>query len=232
MRFGAPERPCLPRSLGMAERPNCPICAKRRTERFCPAKGERICAICCGTEREVTLDCPTDCTYLISAHRYQREHHNPLSESEIPFRETQFSPDLLYDQQPLLSGLSYTIVKFSRERRDLVDRDVLTSLTALAETYRTLTSGIYYQKPPSARLANVLYAALDDFIQDYRKQETERTESPTLKDTDIFHSLVFLARVCRTRTNERPRARIFLEFLRAQFPAAEGQPETSRIITP
>jgi len=43
---------------------------------------------------------------------------------------------------------------------------------------------------------------------------------------------VFLARLCRTRTNGRPRARIFVELLQEQFPAPEAQPEVSRIIAP
>ena len=39
---------------------SCPICEKRPPKRFCPAKGEKICAVCCGREREVTIDCPPD----------------------------------------------------------------------------------------------------------------------------------------------------------------------------
>ena len=35
----------------------CPICENRKAARFCPAKGENICAVCCGTEREVTISC-------------------------------------------------------------------------------------------------------------------------------------------------------------------------------
>ena len=40
---------------------SCPICEKRKAQRFCPAKGEKICAVCCGKEREVIIDCPVDC---------------------------------------------------------------------------------------------------------------------------------------------------------------------------
>jgi hypothetical protein len=217
----------------MADRSSCPICKKRRPERFCPALGEKICAICCGTEREATLDCPSDCPYLLAAHRYEQEHRKPLPESELPFSDVQFSPDLIYERQPLFSGLAYAIAKFASEHRELADPDVLLALTALAETYRTLLSGIYYEKPPAAPLPAGLYAALANFIQDYKKQEAERSGFSTLKDTEIFYVLVFLARLGRTRTNGRPRARIFLEFLRAQFPQAEElQPAPSRIILP
>ena len=210
----------------------CAICGKRKAERFCPAMGEKICAVCCGTEREVTLDCPIDCSYLIAAHRYEQAHGKPLAENDIPFPDILFSPDLIYERQPLVNGLGYTIVKFAAEQHGVTDRDTFAAITALAETYRTLVSGIYYEKPPSAPLANALYAVLGSFIEDYRKQETENASFRTLKHTEILYVLVFLARMARSRLSERPRARHFLEFLRAQFPAAQAQPEAPRIIIP
>src|SRR3989442_2247168 len=57
--------PTLFRSAEPGESVSCPIFEKRKPGRFCPAKGEKICAVCCGTEREVTLDCPADCAYLL-----------------------------------------------------------------------------------------------------------------------------------------------------------------------
>jgi len=217
----------------MAQRPICSICGKRRAERFCPAKGERICAVCCATEREVRLDCPIDCPYLIAAHRYEQEHRQALAPSEVPFASVQLSSDLLYKNDAFLSGLGYTLLKFSAEHRELADGDIFTALEAQAETYRTLVSGIYYEKPPNAPLASALYAALASFIQDYKKQESSQKGFPALKDSDVFHSLVYLTRVCRLSTNGRPRARIFLELLRAQYPQQqELQPQTSRLIVP
>src|SRR5712691_3160455 len=40
---------------------SCAICDKRKEKRFCPAVHGRICPQCCGEQREVTLDCPSDC---------------------------------------------------------------------------------------------------------------------------------------------------------------------------
>src|SRR6185437_5432562 len=126
----------------------CTICSKRRVERFCPAKGEKICAVCCGIEREVTLDCPSDCVYLVAAHRYEQEHRTPADVDEVPFSNVGFSPNVVYENQWLLAGLGQTILKFAASRRDLTDQDALTAIAALAETYRTLLSGIYYEKSP------------------------------------------------------------------------------------
>jgi hypothetical protein len=215
----------------MTQRHDCPICGKRKPERFCPAKGEKICAVCCGVEREVTLDCPAGCSYLIAAHRYEQEHRKPLSETQLPFRDVQISRELFHTRQDLLSGLSATMAAFSREHNP-TDTDVLAALSSLAETYRTLISGIVYENPPTAPMPHALYIALGKFVQDYKKQETERTGFSAVKDTEVFQSLVFLARLCVSRTNERPRARIFVELLREQFPAPQQQPEASRIITP
>lgn len=216
----------------MPERPTCAICGKRRPERFCPAKGEKICAVCCGREREVTLDCPPDCAYLIAAHRYEQEHRKPLAESEIVFPGVEFSPNLLYEREPFVSGLAFTISQFAGTHPELTDQQALTAIQTLAETYRTLVSGIYYERPPAMQPAAALYGDLASFIQDYKKKETERLGFSTLKDSEAFHLLVFLARLVRNWTNGRPRARVYVHFLRGQFPQAESRPEASRIIAP
>jgi hypothetical protein len=216
----------------MVERPTCAICAKRRPERFCPAKGEKICAPCCGREREVTLDCPPDCAYLIAAHRYEQEHRKPLTEAEIPFPGVEFSSNLIYEREPFVSGLAFTISQFAAKHSDLTDEQTLTAIGALGETYRTLVSGIYYERPPGTMPAAALYGAMAGFVQDYKKKESERVGFSTLKDSEIFYLLVFLARLARNWTNGRPRARIYLQFLRGQFPQRDAQPEASRIIAP
>lgn len=216
----------------MVERPTCAICAKRRPERFCPAKGDKICAPCCGREREVTLDCPSDCAYLVAAHRYEQEHRKPLAETEIPFPGVEFSSRLIYDREPFLSGLAFSISQFAATHPDLTDEQTLTAIKALGETYRTLVSGIYYERPPGTQPAAGLYAAMASFIQDYKKKESERVGFSALKDSETFYAFVFLARLIRNWTNGRPRARMYLHFLRGQFPQQDAQPETSRIIAP
>ena len=211
----------------------CPICNKRKAARFCPAKGEAICAVCCGTEREVTIDCPTDCAYLIAAHRYEAQHRKPLDPAEVPFRDVSFSPDLVHEFLPVVSGLAYGVLKAAGENPSATDADALAGIHALADTYRTLGSGLYYEKPPAGGPPLAVYASLAKFVDDFKKERTEHPGVPRLKDTDIFHLLVFLFRVGKQQTNGRPRARIFLEFLRTQFPKiTQPQAEPSRIIVP
>jgi hypothetical protein len=194
--------------------------------------GEKICAICCGREREVTLDCPLDCSYLITAHRWEEEHRPPLSEADAPFPDVAVTADLIEGQRPLLSSLVGALLGAADENRELVDADVLAALAALAETYRTLGAGLYYEKPPVAPLAQLLYGILLKFLEEW-KQPERRAGAPPSKETDIFKLLVFLTRVGRSRSNGRPKTRGYLQFLRGQFPRPVAQPaQTSRIIMP
>jgi len=213
----------------------CPICRKRKAARFCPAKGESICAICCGTEREVTIDCPSDCGYLLAAHRYEAQHPKPAPAGEAPFRDVEFSPDIIHEFRPVVSGMAFAILKATAENPSAVDADALAALQALAETYRTLGSGIYYEKPPAGGPPLALYSALSAFLEDVKKQRAEQPALSRLKDGVLFYLLVFLFRVGGQQTNGRPRSRMFLEFLRAQFPRtspSQADPQASRIIVP
>jgi hypothetical protein len=217
----------------VADKKICPICNKRRAERYCPAKDEKICAIDCGIEREVTIDCPADCAYLVAAHRWEQSHPKPLVESDVPFPDVSFPPDLIHTRQAVLSGLGYTVLIYAADQRTLYDADVFTAVQALAETRRTLLSGIYYEKPPEIPVAAGLYAALAKFIEEEKQHTAEHAEFPALKDTDIFQLLVFFLRFGRLRSNGRPRTRAFIEFLRSQFPVEAGvSKEEPRIILP
>lgn len=212
---------------------SCPICEKRPPKRFCPAKGEKICAICCGREREVTIDCPPDCSHLIAAHRYEAEHRKPLPVAELPYPDLQVPVDFVYEHWPVITGIAGAILAFQAQNRDLNDGAVLAAIEALAETCRTLGSGIYYERPPDAPAARALYGQIGQLLQELRKEEAARSGFTVLKDSDVFQLLVFLLRVGKQETNGRPRSRAFLDFLRARFPLpVEAAKEPSRIIVP
>jgi hypothetical protein len=209
----------------------CPICEKRKGARYCPAKGETICAVCCGTGREVTIDCPANCAHLLAAHRYEDEHPRSLPPG-TPLLDVSLPSDIIHTQQKLMSALAFTVAKFCASQREATDSDVLLAIEALAETYRTLRTGIY-EKPPDARLPRELYAALTSFITEVRQQQADRSGFAALKDSDMFYLLVFLYRMGLLRTNGRHRSRRYIEFLRSQFPEAqELKREESRIIVP
>jgi len=210
----------------------CPICQKRKPGRFCPAKAEKICAVCCGTEREITIDCPADCAYLIAAHRYENDHPRALP-ADTPLLDVRINSDTIQIHGRFLSAVAFTIAKFSATQPSASDPDVLAALRALADTYRTLVAGIVYEQPPVPLVQRELYDALSTFLTEAKQNTSQGPAFSPIKDSEIFQLLVFLFRMGLLRTNGRPRSRRFIEFLRGQFPGAqELQREQSRIIVP
>jgi hypothetical protein len=211
---------------------SCPICEKRKAERFCLAKGEKICAVCCGKEREIIIDCPVDCTYLIAAHRYEDEHPRVLP-ADTPLLNVEIRRDTVHVHQQIMAAFAFTIAKFCVSHHDATDVDVLAVLEAFAETYKTPMTGIYYEKPPDGATRRELYAALTAFVAEVKQAQVQHGTTGALKDADIFYILVFLYRMGLLRTNGRLRSRRYIEFLRGQFPETqELKREESRIIMP
>jgi hypothetical protein len=210
----------------------CSICDKRKAVRFCPAKGEKICAVCCGTEREVTIDCPVDCAYLIAAHRYEDEHQREIP-TDTPLLDLTIPSDLVHTHQQLMAALAFTVAKFCASHPAATDPDVLAALQALAETYKTLTTGIYYETQPVGQIPRELFAAVSAFVTELKQRQAQQTGYSVLRDSDVFHLLIFLYRMGLLRTNGRTRSRRYIEFLRGQFPQSDQlKREESRIIVP
>ena len=199
---------------------SCPICQKRKPGRFCPAKADKICAVCCGSEREISIDCPPDCGYLLSAHRYEDQHPRSLA-ADTPLLDVRITSGTIEAHGQLLSGIAYTIAKFCATQPATTDPDVLAALRALADSYKTLISGIVYEQPPTAHIPHELYAALSAFLTEAKQNSAQPSAGP-VKDSDIFQLLVFLYRMGLLRTNGRLRSRRFIEFLRGQFPGAKS----------
>ena len=194
--------------------------------------GETICAICCGREREVTINCPVDCPYLLAAHRYEDEHRREMP-ADTPLLDVTIPNDIVHTHQQLMTALAFAIAKFGASQPTATDPDVLSAIEAFAETYKTLAAGIYYERQPAGPVARELYAELTTLIQELKHKQAERGASSEMKDRDVFYLQVFLYRMGLLRTNGRPRSHRYIEFLRSQFPdAAELQRQESHIIVP
>jgi hypothetical protein len=209
----------------------CAICKVRRPRRHCPGVHGEICTVCCGTEREKTVDCPLDCLYLHEAHQHERTAGIPPD--DLPAPDLRITEEYLAEHEQLLAWLMHSLAISAREIPGLTDYDVREALDALVRTYRTMESGVYYETRP----ANVLAARAGDFVRqrlaEFEKLEKERLGATHTRDGDILRMLVFLQRLERDRNNARPRCRAFLEFLWSGFAATEpsAAPASPLIIT-
>lgn len=201
----------------------CPICQKRKAKRFCPAKAESICSVCCGTEREVTIDCPPECPHLVASRQYDYERRE-VDWDKIPFADTKIPPSFVIAHQDLLLMLAYKVCLYARENPELVDEDVIAAVQSLAQTYRTRASGIIYEQTPNYRLQRELYDELKNAIADYQEEGGQRAGvigvrnvATGVRDSEIRDTLIFLTQLGATRSNGRPKGRVCLDLLRTQF---------------
>jgi hypothetical protein len=209
----------------------CPICNKRKAKRFCPARAETICSVCCGTEREVTLDCPSDCEYLKASREYDLDRRD-FDPDTLPFRDVQIPNSFVREHGKLLDALAYAVSLFARENRPLVDSDVVATLRSLAETYRTLASGLIYENPPEYNLQRRLYQSLRRAIDDYRQAEQQQLGLGSTRDGEIRDALILFAQIAATHANGRPKGRAYIDFLGNQFAPGELPDQASNIILP
>ena len=217
---------------------SCAICEKRKEKRFCPALHGRICPLCCGEQREVTLDCPSDCVYLQQA----REHEKPrrladLNPAEL-FVQVEVEDQFLYQHEHLIMGLTFALSKSVRADRGLTDSDLIAALASLTKTWETLVnSGLHYESPVASPAQQAVAAEVQTMIREYREAEQKHMGYVQLRDSEVLRALVFMVRMAHGRTSGRPKSRAFADFLLAQFPEkpsaiAGAETSTSRIVVP
>jgi hypothetical protein len=230
---------------------SCAICEVRKEKRFCPAVHGRICAQCCGEQREVTLDCPSECPYLLQA----REHEKPREASELDrtamIPEVEVSEQFLYEREELILGLSFALAKCARNgnslgsslqssvgNHSLTDRDLIGALTSLAQSYRTLVeSSLIYEQAAANLIQQQVAREVATMVKEFREAEVKHLGYSRLRDSDVLKALVFLLRMGLGRTSGRPKSRAFVDFLFAQFPEkasglAAPEDTGSRIVIP
>ena len=232
---------------------SCAICEERKEKRFCPAVHGKICPQCCGEQREVTLDCPSDCPYLLQERQQAREQaeahshsHNygpGAAEREAWFRdleipEIEIAEQFLYEREELILGLSFALAKSARAERSLTDRDLMAALSSLAKSYQTLVNSSLIYAPQTSNLAHQSIAReVETMVREFREAEEKHLGYNRLRDADVLTALVFLLRMGLARTSGRPKSRAFVDFLFAQFPEkqsalAGSEDAGSRIVIP
>ena len=217
---------------------SCAICEKRKEKRFCPAIHGRICPQCCGEQREVTLDCPSDCVYLQQAREHEKPR--PLDDLDGPslFSQVEIGEQFLYDHEHLILGLTYALAKSTQADRLIKDSDLIAALASMTKKQETLVnSGLHYETPITSLSQQAVVAELHRMLKEYREVEQKQLGYSRLHDSDVLRALVFLLRMGHARTSSRPKARAFVDFVVAQFPekhsavVAPGE-AASRLIIP
>src|SRR5438874_13255272 len=100
----------------------CAICKTRRARRWCPGVRGESCALCCGTEREVTVDCPLDCEFLREARRHERPAVMDLEQA--PNRDIRITEQFVAEHRELSAFLGRALAEAAFSTPGAVDLDL------------------------------------------------------------------------------------------------------------
>jgi hypothetical protein len=165
------------------------------------------------------------------ASRKYDEGRGQVDWSKVPFAAIKIPFEFAQSHTRLLAAFLSSIWEYAREHRQVVDTDAIAALQALAETYRTLSSGLYYEKPPDYLYRRELYHVLKAALEQFKQDETERHGLATTRDSEIRDALIFLTQLGAIHENGRPKGRAFLDLIRTQVaPEASTQPASNIVL--
>lgn len=150
----------------------CVSCNQRKARRACPALGQTICSVCCGTKRLTEINCPGDCVYLASA----REHPAAVVRKQWERDVAVLLPSIrhLTERQHQLFYLFHGVIAryipegFSR----LHDEDVAEACASVAATFETAARGVIYEHAPPSPIAHGLARAMMAMVEQLRTHGT------------------------------------------------------------
>ena len=188
-----------------------------------------ICAVCCGTKREVEIDCPGSCVHLKAGRSYESERKNP--NAEILSRAKAFNQSFFNEYGFLLELLSRSVAEERTTSPWLVDVDVLEVYKALSATMKTLSGGIYYETLPEGNARVSLFRKLKVFLDNLMSPSPD-AQHRSLCVTEVLTLLEFLLLAVNVNSSGRPRSRQYLDWVTAASGLAEPPSESSRLILP
>jgi hypothetical protein len=147
----------------------CPVCGTRKARRGCPALGQQICPVCCGTKRLVEIPCPSDCAWLASARDHPAAAVVRRQQHDLALL-VQFMRDLNQRQSQLFFLVNTFLNEYRpSELQSVLDADVADAVEALAATYETATRGVIYEHRPASLPAERLLSALKPIVAEAGK---------------------------------------------------------------
>lgn len=183
--------------------------------------------MCCGTKREIEIDCPSDCAYLHAGRsfRSEREPARQPSRSRMQYDEKFFSR-----HAPVIATLAKVIVEERNRTPNIVDNDSIQAYLSLKSTLETLSNGLYYETAPEN---NVVAAALFRRMKESVDQMMlPNKDGPLLTIIDALNVVDFMISTAEFHSSGRPKTREYLDWLATMLPQASKQKEHSGLIVP
>ncbi len=207
------------------QRAKCHLCETRPPRRACPALHRDICAVCCGQQREESIDCPLDCPHL----REARLHEKPPAPDPraLPHPDVEVTEHFLAEHEPIVVLAGRILAIAALQTPGAVDSDLRDALASLAQTYRTASSGLIYESRPANRIADAIVERFQKEMSDVRERLAQQSGVHSIRDQELLGVLVFWQRMEWRRNNGRRKGRAFLESLISLLPPPPAENRVS-----
>jgi len=180
-----------------------------------------ICTVCCGTEREQSVNCPLRCEYLQQAHQFET-HAEP---ENVPNLDIDITESFIEEHEFLIVLLSAPIAKLVEQEPAITDHDMREALAALVNSARSLQSGIVYDQVPTNPYAAMVCDAMRSELESLRRRAAEADEEATITDKQVLGVYAFLQRLEYSWNNGRRKSKAFLDLVTAPFRGAAADPQ-------
>jgi hypothetical protein len=149
--------------------------------------------------------------YLAEAHKHEKKQ--PLDLAAMPGKDVPIDDDFLRANQHLILLIASAMFEALRQYPNALDADVADALDSLARTWRSFSSGIYYEATPVNPIAGEIFEAVKARVDYIRTRMKEAGAAHALRDAVVLGVLVFLQRLAAGMNNGRSKCKAFVVFL-------------------
>lgn len=175
----------------------------------------------------MSINCPLECVYLQEARAHEK--HVQAGQAKLANSDIEVTESFLTRHKDLMVLIGFSLAEGALKNAGVVDADVREALDSLTRTYRSLSSGIYYDSRPVNPYADKVYGSVQASIAEI--QAEAKKNSGSIRDAELLALLVTFQRLALSMNNGRPKGRSFIDGMLSQFPIqAKEPPEAGHLI--
>ena len=155
----------------------CILCNSRKAKRYCPAKRNDICPVCCGEKRGIEINCPDDCKYFIEGNQYQQQKltHQRIRKDGA---QTYVRRAELYTKSPqLFACIEYALVDAYSSNSSIKNNDVYMALELIMKTLQSEMKGLIFKHRSEDIIVNELADSLEREIRQIMNNPENRVST-------------------------------------------------------
>jgi len=140
----------------------CIKCGKKRGTRKCKSLGGYICAQCCGENRGIRINCPSDCLYFQNHEKYQEKKSAIENKRRYLERYANYINEGKRKLAELMGLIEFQIYQYYKNKTNPTDEDVLADLSFL----RRKASPIFMPEMSRLSLGEYLWNDIEEFLKE------------------------------------------------------------------